>query len=1288
MSKVFYFVSAVFLLFVQISLQAQVTYKSEILNKKFRSHELVKINSKAVLQELQRSDRNEVLTLQLTEESKWDLLLEPSGIINENYNAIVAGENAITTIRGFNAIPMKGSLAGVPESKVSLTFNDNFIYGFVKVGFEYYNIEPLYHFDNAAPLDHFVIYSSRDIIEVPNLKCGFEITQEEAIKLQNRVPDSGGRMPGGCYLILYSTASDFSMFQQYGGAAGVQNHNIGVLNDIQTNYDNEFADEIQFQMQQQWISSCSTCDPWTTSTNASTLLSSFRSWAPSNLNQTHNLASLWTRRNLDGSTIGIAYLNALCSNSRYNVLQDFTSNANTKRVLKAHEVGHNFGAGHDASGSNTIMAPSVNSSNTWSSASINAIQSGYLSANCLGTCATTNPPIANFTSNVISECVPGQVQYSDISIGATSRLWSFPGGTPSSSTSATPFVTYNTPGTYGATLTVSGPGGSNTMAVGNIITVQSPPTADFSFSTNTTSGTIFFNYTGVYATAFTWNFGDGGSSFIANPVHTYTQDGQYLVTLTVFNSCGSVTLGQTITISTLPTANFGLTPTQVCQGGEVSFINQSSSNSTTFLWNFPGGTPSSSNIENPVVTYNQPGIYSASLTVFNSAGSHTSTQSSIVTVNPNPVSAFSFTENLGTVNFFNQSQNSTEFVWNFGNGVTNNSVNPSYSYTNSGTYTVTLSASNQCGTSTATQSINISLGPVASFALNSSNPACINDVIQFQNTSGNNPSMIQWYFEGGTPTLSNEANPVVFYANPGTFDVQLIVTNTEGADTLMLEDYMIINTVPEVDFTFNVDVLNVSFNALVQDGENLIWEFGDGQTAIGPNPVHIFASEGAYTVTLNAENSCGNNMYSRVVEVFAIPFAEIFTSGNEICSSDTIHFSAQTNPSVSTWLWNFEGGTPAESNLPNPIVTYNQPGQYNVSLTVSNPAGQTTVVQQQFVTVLSLPTSGYDYALNQNVLSLQNTGTNTDQTTWIIEGNEEEFILVGDSVQLILPENGDYSVIQHNQNVCGTVTLLSQNIIVVNVYPVPVINAPQSSVCAGDAVFFSHNSENGSEYFWSFEGGSPETDSTESPEVIFENAGVYSVTLSVTNAFGTRTSTLENAIIVSGGPEADFEFNITEGVTQFTYTGSPGTFQWNFGDPNSTVQNPNQSTAENPEHIYTRNGIYAVQLIVDNECGSDTISREVQVILSSVADMGKDAAIVLYPNPNNGIFTVFIEAFSGSEAEVLIYDMTGRIIGQSMTFMNQGQLKADMQRQDLLPGAYLVKIKSNGKVWNSRFVVK
>ena len=102
----------------------------------------------------------------------------------------------------------------------------------------------------------------------------------------------------------------------------------------------------------QFVSTCELCDPWTTSTDALDLLSNFRTWGNAGgfSNGTgYDLAQLWTARDIcylgSCSTVGLAYIGVVCGFSRYHILEDFSTNATSLRVLTSHEIGHNFNCG-------------------------------------------------------------------------------------------------------------------------------------------------------------------------------------------------------------------------------------------------------------------------------------------------------------------------------------------------------------------------------------------------------------------------------------------------------------------------------------------------------------------------------------------------------------------------------------------------------------------------------------------------------------------------------------------------------------------------------------------------------------------------------------------------------------------------------------------------------------------------------------------------------------------------------------------------------------------------------
>ncbi len=146
-------------------------------------------------------------------------------------------------------------------------------------------------------------------------------------------------------------------------------------------------------------------------------------------------------------------------------------------------------------------------------------------------------------------------------------------------------------------------------------------------------------------TSWSWQFPGGtpATSTAQNPVVVYNTTGVYSVTLTASNSTGSgtpLTKTNYITVNTPPAGNppiasFTATPTIVTVGGTVQFTDLSSNTPTTWSWSFPGGTPSTSTLQNPTIQYNTAGAYSVTLTASNANGtSQPYTRADYITVNP------------------------------------------------------------------------------------------------------------------------------------------------------------------------------------------------------------------------------------------------------------------------------------------------------------------------------------------------------------------------------------------------------------------------------------------------------------------------------------------------------------------------------------------------------------------------------------------------------------------------------------------------------------------------------
>jgi choice-of-anchor B domain-containing protein len=308
------------------------------------------------------------------------------------------------------------------------------------------------------------------------------------------------------------------------------------------------------------------------------------------------------------------------------------------------------------------------------------------------------PPVANMSNSTNAVCIGGQVNFTDNSSNnPTSWSWTFQGGTPATSTSQNPTISYGAPGSYDVTLIATNANGSDTIVSSALIAVATHPIAAYATSANLL--TINFSDNSTNATNWTWDFGDGNNSNTQSPVHTYSAAGSYAVCLTAGNSsCPSDTTCTTINVSNsgaAPQAAFSTTNgTSICEGQSITFVDQSVNTPTSWEWTFVGGTPATSNSQNPTVSYSAPGVYNVKLKAINGVGSDSLTTQGYITVDATPTGSFSYTISGQTVTFIDNSTNATSWLWGFGNGIFNTSQSPVHAYSADGTYNVCLTVEN------------------------------------------------------------------------------------------------------------------------------------------------------------------------------------------------------------------------------------------------------------------------------------------------------------------------------------------------------------------------------------------------------------------------------------------------------------------------------------------------------------------------------------------------------------------------------------------------------------------
>jgi PKD repeat protein len=308
-----------------------------------------------------------------------------------------------------------------------------------------------------------------------------------------------------------------------------------------------------------------------------------------------------------------------------------------------------------------------------------------------------------------------------------------------------------------------------------------PTTLEVSFSVTTSNGNI---------TSYKWDFGDGTTFNGQNPpAHKYPAPASpngtshYKVKLTVANDCGEAYWTQDVTISgCLPDTKFSY---KYLNDSTVEFTNQTKTSSTTsYLWNFGDGTTGTNSQVTFTHVYKDDKPFIVSLKATNSCGENNYTETVAVCRKPEASQTIS-TSDCGAVNInAGASRNAIKYQWDFGNGTVlpatpSTSSTISYTYPNSGTYTIKLKVFNAAGCDSASTSNNVT---VTSSSLGSNSTwSYTSDDLDFNFTRAAIPNAVSYKWNFGDGSTSTLQNPSHSYANPGDYTITLSASNKCGA---------------------------------------------------------------------------------------------------------------------------------------------------------------------------------------------------------------------------------------------------------------------------------------------------------------------------------------------------------------------------------------------------------------------------------------------------------------------------------------------------------------------------
>lgn len=752
------------------------------------------------------------------------------------------------------------------------------------------------------------------------------------------------------------------------------------------------------------------------------------------------------------------------------------------------------------------------------------------------------------------------------------------------------------------------------------------------------------------ATQWDWDFGDNTTGSGASPSHTYTATGTYTVTQTVSTGAGCVnsTTG-TVTVWEGPTVDFTATPTDGCAPLAVGITNNSSGNGVTYQWDLGDGTTSS---------LDQPGTnvytgsayvdttYTITLTATNVCTSVSASQD--VVVHPVPSAYFGPDFDYGCspwpVTFSNVTIGQADsFQWDFGDGSTSNTLDSLVHHTyytgaNDTTYTITLIATNSCGTDTAHYTVLVQPNTITAFFNTDTTSGCAPLTVNFTQYS---IGVTHWHWEFGDGNVSMDHDVSNTYTDPGTYTATLFGDNGCSYDTVRVT----ITVLPSPDVSFSVVPDSVCAGVPFQfvngtaDIASIAWDFGDGNTSTLTDPTHTYASTGDYPVSLtviSSLNDCPATL-TRTVNVKVTPVASLTPSPVSGCVPLTVLFNnGSTNAGY--YEWDFGDGNTGGELAPEHV--YADAGTYDVRLIAENVNGCRDTAYTEVVG-FPLPVADFTFSPTESCTSpvdIQFTDASSGAIThaWSFSNGVQSPL--NDPV-VTFQSAGTWYATETVTNSYGCSDSHSDSLIV-HPTPVAAFTAEPQPGCAGYPIVFNNESLNSTWWHWSFGDGGTSTDSL--PWHVYD-AGVYDLTLVVQGAGGCR-DTLESpgAIVVNPTPVADFAYDTLRSVSyalQFhNLSEGANAWVWDFGDHST-------SNEYEPLHLFPAgpNDWYPLCLIAINSYGCpDTLCRTVR----APADPNIYAPNAFTPDLDglNETWIPILNGFDGWRYHLYILDRWGEVI--------------------------------------------
>lgn len=903
---------------------------------------------------------------------------------------------------------------------------------------------------------------------------------------------------------------------------------------------------------------------------------------------------------------------------------------------------------------------------------------------------STTTPVASFSGAPTIICEGQTVTYTNTSTGSpTSYSWSFPGGTPATSTATNPTVTYASAGVYDVSLTATNAGGSDLSTEVNYVTVIASPATPGSITGTTavcsgSTGNIYSITAVSGATSYTWTVPAGatvtsGQGTTSATITFGATSGN--VTVTASNGCGTSSASSLgITIETVPTTPGSITgSTTVCSGSTGNVYSIAAvPGATNYTWTVPAGATitSGQGSTSATVTF---GSSSGNVTVTASNACGTSTAATLaIAIDPVPATPGSITGattvcsgSAGNVYSITAVFGATSYTWTVpaGSSITSGQGTTSATITFGSTSgNITVIASNACGNSTAViLGITVNSTPATPGIISGSATACSGSTGNvYSITSVPGATSYTWTVPAGSTVSSGQGTnsaTIAFGSTSG--NVTVSTSNSCGTSSPATLAVTLTSAAPATPGTITGltsvcegSTGNVYSISSVTGATNYTWNVPVGSNITsgqGTTSIEVTFGSGSGNISVTASSSCGTSAAnSQAIIVNSIPSAPI-TSVNDNCGNSVLSATG------SNLLWSTTETTAS--------ITVTNSGTYTVTQTVNGCTSSAATVSANPLVIPSSPIVSATDDCGNSVLTA--TGSNlvwsTSETT--------------SSITVTIA--GTYTVTQSDGTCVSAPSPVNANPVMSA--PTPVINVTNScgsSILTSDAT---------GSVLWS-------TGETV-PTIMVTSAGTYTITQNIGGCISAAGSGVASPTPIPPTPVITVADECGRSVLSTTATGS---LMWSTSEttptiivttpgiyyvsqtvggctsaagsvtanpmviPNVTFSPLSDVCINSPSFLLTQGspsgGTYSGPGVAANQFDpsvagygtftltytftdvngcSDSNEQPITVGCAEIEDLGI-SGLIIYPNPTNGIFTV--KAENDHVESIYVFDYAGRLV--------------------------------------------